>query len=275
MSTAPTDAWYEANQRYLIAALAEVRRALERYGARAQEVPGPDEPGRTLQEALGAMPAPPALESLAEIFGLTPFERDLLLLCAGVELDSSFAACCASAQDDPRRAYPTFGLALAALPVAHWSAITPAAPLRHWRLVEVGTGDALTTSPCASTSARYTTWPASTTLTSACRASSNPSSPDEPTSLTARRGGLHHGLWSRTDGALSKTAVQLCGGEDAAKRAIASAASAAAGLRAYAIRATDVPAAASQREDTGTPLGARSRPERRRVAPGLPGRRWP
>jgi hypothetical protein len=38
-------------------------------------------------------------------------------------------------------------LALAALPGAHWSAITPAAPLRHWRLIDVGDGPTLTTSP--------------------------------------------------------------------------------------------------------------------------------
>ena len=40
-------------------------------------------------------------------------------------------------------AYPTFSLALAALPEAHWSALTPAGPLRRWRLIEVGAGDTL------------------------------------------------------------------------------------------------------------------------------------
>src|SRR5439155_26485241 len=59
---------------------------------------------------------------------------------------SSFAAQCAAAQGDPRRDYPTFSMALAALPEAHWSALTPAAPLRRWRLVEVGSGDTLTQS---------------------------------------------------------------------------------------------------------------------------------
>ena len=29
----------------------------------------------------------------------------------------------------------------------HWSALTPAGPLRHWRLVEVGSGETLTSSP--------------------------------------------------------------------------------------------------------------------------------
>jgi ATPase family associated with various cellular activities (AAA) len=254
MNTTPTDAWYAANQRYLIAALAVVRLALERYGARSQDAPEPEETdgsGRRLQEALEAMPAPPALESLAEVFGLTLFERDLLLLCAGVELDSYFAACCAAAQDDPRRSYPTFGLALAVLPAAHWSAITPAAPRRHWRLVEVGTGDALTTSPLRIDERALHYVAGIDHLDERLQGLVEPLGAPRslPPSQSAVVGRIAR-LWSRTDGARSETAVQLCGDEDAAKRVIASAASAAAGLRAYAVRATDIPAAASQREDT-------------------------
>ena len=47
----------------------------------------------------------------------------MVLLCAGIELDSTVAPLCAAAQGDPARAYPTFSLALAALPEAHWSAL--------------------------------------------------------------------------------------------------------------------------------------------------------
>jgi hypothetical protein len=68
-------------------------------------------------------------------------------LCAGIELDSSFAPLCAAAQQDPSRTYPTFSLALATLPDAHWSALSPEGPLRRWRLIEIGTGPALTVSP--------------------------------------------------------------------------------------------------------------------------------
>ena len=92
------------------------------------------------------LPGPPALEVLWERFGLSPFERDILLLCAGMELDSSFAALCASAQGDPARPFPTFSLALAALPGAHWSALSPGAPLRYWRMIDVRPGPSLTSS---------------------------------------------------------------------------------------------------------------------------------
>ena len=53
---------------------------------------------KNLREATEAMPAPAALDTLCAAFGLSPFERDVLLLCAGMELDSAFPALCAAAQ---------------------------------------------------------------------------------------------------------------------------------------------------------------------------------
>lgn len=80
-----------------------------------------------------------ALAHLRSVFGLTPFEQDVLLLAAGPELDAEFAAACASlgGQGAP---WPSFGLALARLPDAHWGALAPSGPLRWWRLVEPGPG---------------------------------------------------------------------------------------------------------------------------------------
>ncbi len=77
-------------------------------------------------------------------FGLSSFERALLLLCAGVELDSTLGELCSQIQGS---AAPTLALALGCLPDPHWSALTPAAPLRHWQLIEVGPGDTLMGSP--------------------------------------------------------------------------------------------------------------------------------
>lgn len=89
----------------------------------------------------------PALERLALIFGLTPFERDVLVLCAGMELEATWAPLCAQAQGDPQRNYPTPALALQCLSHPHWSAFTPTAPLRYWQLIQVGNGSTLSTSP--------------------------------------------------------------------------------------------------------------------------------
>jgi hypothetical protein len=92
------------------------------------------------REALAATSAsqpPPALLQLAERFGLSPFERDLLLLCAAMELDTRTAELCARAQDDPGRSYPTFALALALLDEPAWEALSPQRPLRYWQLIEI------------------------------------------------------------------------------------------------------------------------------------------
>ena len=249
MNAALLDAWQEANQRYLRAALDDVRISLERRAAR--ERPGPEEPERSaarLREMSEAMPAPPALETLRATFGLTHFERDVLLLCAGVELDSGFAALCA-APDEPRRAHPTFGLALGALPEAHWSALTPAAPLRHWRMLEVGTGETMTTSPLRIDERVLHYLTGVSQLDERLRGLAEPL-PD-PGGLPPSHEELAREialLWSRAEGSASGPAIQLCGDEASGKRAIAAAASSALGLQLYAIRATDVPAAGTEQE---------------------------
>ncbi|MGW7366508.1 ATP-binding protein, partial [Streptomyces sp. NPDC054841] len=89
---------------------------------------------------------PATLDALVACFGLTPFERDVVLLAAAAELDPTTGSRCAAACGDPERAHPTFSLALAALADAHWSALTPVAPLRRWRLVELDDETRLTTS---------------------------------------------------------------------------------------------------------------------------------
>ena len=81
------------------------------------------------------------------LFALSPFERDLLLLCAGIELDAEFAPLCAAAQGDPGRPWPSFALALAVLEAPHWSALAPDAPLRRWKLLEITSGATLTQGP--------------------------------------------------------------------------------------------------------------------------------
>jgi hypothetical protein len=87
------------------------------------------------------------LDQLVRVFRLSGFERDLLLWCAGLELDSRFGRAFAAAHGDPHRAAPTFGLALATLAEPHWDALVPAAALRYWRLVEPGPGAGLVDRP--------------------------------------------------------------------------------------------------------------------------------
>lgn len=144
---APDD-WEQANKQYFMARLEQVRRALKQASGAAADGPHADEEEpdiAALPTMKHAMPA--ALDTLGSLFDLSSFERDILLLCAGVELDSEFMQLCATLQGDQQHAYPTFRLALSVLPNAYWSALSPEAPLRRWRLLIVEPGQTLTLSP--------------------------------------------------------------------------------------------------------------------------------
>lgn len=150
--SATNNNWHEANQRYLMAAVGEVREELQRYkdcsGNAAENKSarlGYSVAQGELKQAAESLPAPAALDILTALFSLSPFERNIVLVCAGMELDSTFDSLCAAIQGD-LRPFPTFSLALAALPGAYWSAFAPDAPLRYWRLIEVSTNGLLTKS---------------------------------------------------------------------------------------------------------------------------------
>jgi hypothetical protein len=85
------------------------------------------------------------LQHLGQRLQLSQFAQDLLVLCAGVELDSEIAQWCR--HHNPQQASVTFGLALAVLPEAQWESFTPTAPLRHWQLIDIGPGHHLVSSP--------------------------------------------------------------------------------------------------------------------------------
>ena len=252
MSEQLTNDWREANQRYLMAALGVVRDALERRIARPhkkQETePVPEGRGvnQALKEAASAMPSPPALELLCSMFGLSAFERDLLLLCAGIELDSTFAAVCAEAQGDPARLFPTLSLALAALPQAHWSALTPAAPLRRWRLIEIGSGSVLTLSSLR-IDERILHY-----LAGVQHLDERLAGLVEPLHQTRELAPSHRALAERIARLWSQLAppalpvVQLCSEEVADARAIAIAACAAIGVHAGSISGQSVPTGSNE-----------------------------
>lgn len=91
----------------------------------------------TAREAATNMDPPPALLLLAESFGLSPFERDTLLLCAAPEFDPGIASICAQAQGSQNRNYPTFSLALALFDEPRWDVMSAHRPLRYARLIEI------------------------------------------------------------------------------------------------------------------------------------------
>src|ERR1044072_5151011 len=90
-----------------------------------------------LREEASHSDPPPAVELLANRFGLSPFERDTLLLCAAVEFDPWVGQLCGLAQGNPARNYPTFALALTLFDDPSWDALSAHRPLRYARLIEI------------------------------------------------------------------------------------------------------------------------------------------
>ena len=160
-----SESWSNRNQNYLVSSIDKVRGLLESALAQAdtkhsnvqdKEIVDEDEASKlenlTSYENINnhrilsysesetndeAKLGLPALETVSSMFGLSEFEKSLLILCAGVELNSEISKLCAKVHGNMNMAYPTFGLALAILPGAHWSALSPASPLRRFKLIDL------------------------------------------------------------------------------------------------------------------------------------------
>jgi hypothetical protein len=124
------DGWAERNQRWLASQLQLLRQQIDQDAQR--------EPITTTETDAEFVPA---LERCAALFGLSNFERQLLLLVAGVELDSGVRQAVARAHvrinEGNRFSQPSFSLAFATLDEPHWDALSPQAPLRRWKLIEL------------------------------------------------------------------------------------------------------------------------------------------
>jgi len=150
---ADPSAWQQRNEEYLAKALALQRLRLISFAAAKAGASPSSQPESVANEtaeaslkveqltaeidALAKESPPPALMVLSRLFNLSTFERDLLLLCAGMELDTNIASLCARAQGDSYRAYPTFALALGLFEEPAWDVLSPERPLRRWRLIEI------------------------------------------------------------------------------------------------------------------------------------------
>jgi ATPase family associated with various cellular activities (AAA)/Winged helix domain, variant len=242
--------WLDHNQRFLAAEIAQVRECLNRHvpqheyeepqtGTRSERRSEPDG-----QESNVPFPA---LEILVRSFDLSTFERAIVLLCAGIELDSSLASLCAAVQGNPARAYPTFSLAMATLANPHWSALSPAGPLRHWRLIEISgqSGNSLTTSRLALdervlhflTGVQY--------LDDRLAALLRPiQPPDEIAASHAAQARMIPPAWRRPQRPLQ--VVELCGSDEITKRSVAASGCAEIQLGMYALAADQIPASAQE-----------------------------
>jgi hypothetical protein len=244
------DSWTAANKRHLEAALREARSAVERHlGGSAGEATTADEetPPFAADPDDGSSAAPDrpfALDHVVDAFGLSPFERDILVLCAGVELDTATADLCGRANGDPGRAFATFSLALSAFASAHWSALAPNAPLRRWRLVEPGAG-ALVTAPLRIDERVLHHLVGVDALDDRLAGYVEPPRPGAAGSqVVASHERIAHRisrLWAAYPGGASAPVIELCGPDWPSKRVVAEIAAAHLGLRIAMLRSEALP----------------------------------
>ncbi|MBS0391533.1 MAG: ATP-binding protein [Proteobacteria bacterium] len=227
--------WTAANQQLLVAEFARLRALL---GDEAR--PGEAEAQITLARSL--MPAPAAIDTLAELFQLSPFERDLVLLCAGVEMDTRLAALCAQA-GATQRPWASFGLALAALPDAHWSALSPDAPLRCWRLLEPDEGASLVNARLKIDERVLHYLAGINRLDHRLQALLQPVPQDAPPLSAAQSAGVQRLL---AEWPALRQAIMLEGDDGHGQRDLAAALAAGLGAALYQLQGMDIPADAAE-----------------------------
>jgi AAA+ superfamily predicted ATPase len=253
MNGSVSETWYEANQAYLVAALLDVRKVLEsvcREGDDSRRGEEGSLPAQTRESSVDwSHSQPPALETLCSAFDLSSFERKIVLMCAGAEMDSRFAALFAAARQDPRRSQPTFSLALSAFQDAHWSALSPGRPLRRWHLVEVTSGDTMATSPLRIQERVLHYLAGVHCLDERLLAIVRPV--QEPAQLAPSHRAVADqiaAVWSQAGGVLHLPIVELCGSEIANKRPVAAVAAALVGLQLHTVPAWGLPSSALEVE---------------------------
>lgn len=132
--------WLELNKKYLNTRISEISVLIENFSEKENII------DYTQSNAIEkSMERPSALKVISESFGLSSFEEFVLMLCAGYELDGKFAYLLDNFSST-NNSKPCFGLALTLYKNNHWSAITPVAPLRYWRLLELDRGVSLVNS---------------------------------------------------------------------------------------------------------------------------------
>lgn len=175
------------------------------------------------------------MDFVSAAFALSGFEREVLLLAAGVELSGEL-----------RSQVPelTFSFALERLANPHWSAVTPEGPLRKWRLVEVDT----TASLCGGKlriSEPVLHFLAGTPLLDPRLADLLSPLEAEPTT-GSQRGAVERILtaWGEAD----PLPVRLTGTDEAGRRAVFAEAAGEAGMRPFVLPAENIPTNAADRE---------------------------
>jgi ATP-dependent 26S proteasome regulatory subunit len=139
--------WSEVNSHYLLKNVTLLQQFLEQHWQHQQNPAEVDPTQKTPAIEIPDFSPPTALEQIYRSFNLSDFEIYLLLMGVGMAVFPQFSSLYANLHQNPQMTYPTFGLGLQLFPNAHWSAFTPDSPLRRWQLLQVGTGAVVTQCP--------------------------------------------------------------------------------------------------------------------------------
>ena len=206
--------WAALNYEYLMVAIEQVVASLQ-----SQEVADPK-----------PLNPPAAIEQLCQLFGLSQFERAIVLLVAGMELHSDLAALLPAIAGEPSLDRPTFSLASQYLPQMHWSAFTPESPLRRWLLIELGVASTVTHSPLRINERTLHFLMGNAQLDAQLVGMVTRLSTDQPLDLPPSQQHLVTEIATLLQRAATPFLVQICGYDSATKQAIASAVCAKLGI---------------------------------------------
>lgn len=146
--------WQQINADFLSDRLTWLRQRLLKHTERLRSTPTPQRKKQNLSDVAanpqdddsdseapnawdGELSQAPTLVFLSVLMGLSPFEENVLLFCAAMELDPSMGSLSIQAHDDSSKHLPTFGLCLSLFSGGSWQALAPSSPLRHNRLVTI------------------------------------------------------------------------------------------------------------------------------------------
>ncbi len=153
MTNVTREDWLEINQKCLIAEVNVVKAKVMMYRDNLAGSNKSDKSAKLLEKAkkevanIKSEDAPDTrLKTLVELFHLSPFEMNVLLLAIGIELDASLGILIVEIQGNDGHGLPTINVALSVFDEAHWSAFTPDAPLRYWQLISVNKNETFTNS---------------------------------------------------------------------------------------------------------------------------------